>query len=80
MDYKGWYDIDSPEREFRRLEGVRFCGAMGPPGNGRNSISSRYIRHFNVMYIEPYEKDSLNSIFSKIMDWLFVSKSQPPFG
>lgn len=79
MDYNGWYNIMSPEREFTRIEGVRFMGAMGPPGNGRNSISSRYIRHFNVLYIEPYSNDSLKFIFSTIMDWMFAAKSNPPF-
>jgi dynein heavy chain len=52
---------------------------MGPPTGGRNSISSRYIRHFVVMYIEPYEDESLKYIFSTIMDWLFASKNQPAF-
>lgn len=79
MDYNGWYNINSPEREFTKIEGVRFIGAMGPPGNGRNSISSRYIRHFNVLYIEPYSRDSLKNIFVTIMDWLFLSKNNPPF-
>ena len=79
MDYQGWYDIDTPEREFRKLVNVRFAGAMGPPGNGRNSISNRYIRHFNVLYIQPYKDETLKTIFSTIMDWLFASKSNPPF-
>jgi dynein heavy chain len=79
MDYGGWYDIDTPEREFRRLTNVRFAGAMGPPGDGRNSISARYIRHFNTLYIEPYSDDSLKFIFSTVMDWLFLAKNNPPF-
>jgi dynein heavy chain len=79
MDYGGWYDIDDPERNFRKLINVRFTGAMGPPGNGRNSISSRYIRHFNTLYIEPYKEESLKYIFSTIMDWLFQNKSTPPY-
>lgn len=79
MDYGGWYDIDTPERDFRKLINVRFAGAMGPPGDGRNSISSRYIRHFNVLYIEPYKDDSLKYIFSTVMDWLFVAKASPPY-
>jgi len=79
MDYQGWYDIDSPEREFRKIVNVGFAGAMGPPGDGRNSISSRYIRHFNVLYIEPFSEDSLKYIFATVMDWLFISKSNPPF-
>ena len=77
MDYQGWYDIDDPERNFRKLVNVRFGGAMGPPGNGRNSISSRYIRHFNVLYIEPYSDESLRYIFTTVMDWLFVAKNTP---
>jgi len=77
MDYKGWYDIDDPERPFRKLDNVRFIGAMGPPTGGRNSISNRYIRHFNVVYIEPYDDTSLCNIFSTIMDWLFASSQAP---
>ena len=79
MDYSGWYDIDDPERSFRKLTNVRFSGAMGPPGNGRNSISSRYIRHFNVLYIEPYSGESLRYIFNTVMDWLFLFNTPVPW-
>jgi dynein heavy chain len=79
MDYGGWYDINIPERDFRKLINVRFAAAMGPPGDGRNSISSRYIRHFNVIYVEPYSEDSLKNIFSTVMDWVFASKNVPPY-
>lgn len=79
MDYQGWYDIDQPEKEFRKLVQVRFIGAMAPPGGGK-SISSRYIRHFNVLYVEPYSDDSLKFIFSTIMDWFFATKANPSFG
>lgn len=79
MDYQGWYDIDMPTRDFRKLVSVRFVTAMGPPGNGRNSISNRYTRHFNVLYVEPYNDESLKSIFQTIMTWLFQAKSVPPF-
>lgn len=74
MDYGGWYDIENPEKEFRALINCRFITAMG-----RNTISSRYIRHFNTIYCEPYSSDSLSQIFSTIMDWLFASKSNPAF-
>ena len=65
MDYSGWYDIDTPEKEFRVVRDVKFAAAMGPPGGGRNSISPRYVRHFNVIYIEPYSEESMNYIFNK---------------
>lgn len=79
MDYQGWYDIDTPEREFRSLVNVRFAAAMGPPGDGRNSVSNRYIRHFNTVYVEPFADESLKYIFTTVMEWLFASKPTPAF-
>jgi dynein heavy chain len=78
MDYGGWYDIAQPEKEFRQLIKVRFCAAMGPPNEGK-TISNRYIRHFNVVYCEPYSETSLHGIFVTVMDWLFAAKATPPF-
>jgi len=78
MDYKGWYDLDK-EKEFRQIQGIKFVTAMGPPTGGRNNITPRYVRHFNVVYIEPYAPESLNYIFSNVMEWFFLNNSQPAF-
>jgi dynein heavy chain len=72
MDYGGWYEIDTNEKEFRTITAVKFVTAMGPPGGGRNHISPRYVRHFNVIYIEPYSQESMNYIFNNVMDWFFL--------
>lgn len=79
MDYGGWYDIDTNEKDFRFLQSIRFVTAMGPPGGGRNSITARYVRHFNVIYVEPYSQESLNYIFSNIMEWFFLTNSNPSY-
>jgi dynein heavy chain len=58
MDYGGWYEIVGNEKLFRALASVRFVGAIGPPGAGRNHITDRYVRHFNTVYVEPYSNAS----------------------
>jgi dynein heavy chain len=52
---------------------------MGPPGDGRNSVSSRYIRHFNVLYVEPFSEDSLKFIFATVMDWMYAANVNPVY-
>ena len=79
MDYGGWYDIDTPEKEFRVVQSIKFITAMGPPGGGRNHITARYVRHFNVIYIEPYSQESLNYIFTNVMEWFFLTNSNPSY-
>lgn len=51
MDLGGWYDLDT--KEWKYLEDIIFTVAMGPPSQGRNSITKRCSRHFNVLYSEP---------------------------
>lgn len=53
---------------------------MGPPGGGRNSITNRYVRHFNIVYVEPYSDNSLNAIFVNVMEWMFKSAGKFPYG
>lgn len=54
----------SVEKDFKKVVDIRFVVAMGPPGGGRNHITARYVRHFNVIYVEPYDRQSLNYIFT----------------
>jgi dynein heavy chain, axonemal len=79
MDYGGWYDFGTPDRDFRATRNVRFCAAMGPPGGGRASITNRYVRHFNIVYVEPYSVGSMNAIYGSIMDWMFRSAQKQSY-
>lgn len=78
MDYGGWYDIGA-EKEFRTIQDVKFCAAMGPPGISGNPISNRYVRHYTILYIEPYSALSQQQIFSNVMDWMFNRESKVPW-
>lgn len=44
---------------------------MGPPGGGRNDITSRFVRHLNVMGIDVFEDETLSYVFSSIINWQF---------
>ena len=52
---------------------------MQPPG-GQKTITNRYVRHYNVIYVEPYSDDSLKTIFNNIMDWMFLSQTKFTYG
>ncbi len=69
MDYGGWYDIDTPDKRFKSIEDISFLGAMAPPSAGRQAISTRYLRHYNVIYLEPKDGKTLKGMFKSIVDW-----------
>jgi dynein heavy chain len=67
MDHEGWYD--RKENSFRKLVDLSFICAMGPPGGGRNPITPRYMRHFNIIAFTPFDDPSMQRIFQTIFDW-----------
>lgn len=42
---------------------------MGPPGGGRNLITSRFIRHFMIISMQENDEKSLQRIFGTLMKW-----------
>ena len=69
MDYKGWYDRKT--REFYNVVDIMFASAMGPPGGGRNRVSNRFLRHFNIVSIPDIDDDNMKLIFVAILDSFF---------
>lgn len=66
MDHGGWYDR---QNTFRKMDDCQFIAAMGPPGGGRNHITSRYARHFSLISITDFDDSTLRRIFSTILTW-----------
>jgi len=48
-----------------------FVGAMGPPGGGRNDISSRFMRHLQIVSIDDFDENTMLRIFYAISEWHF---------
>jgi dynein heavy chain len=72
MDHAGWYDLEDMS-QFRKMQDVQFVAAQGPPTGGRSAVTPRYLHHFNLIEIAPFEDVTLSQIFTTIMDW-FVQK------
>ena len=69
MDHAGWYN--RKENVYQQLVDIQFIGAMAPPGGGRTQITQRYMRHFNVFNFLPFSNESLEHVFSIIINWFF---------
>eukprot|EP00820_Chromera_velia_P013184 Cvel_23772.t1-p1 / transcript=Cvel_23772.t1 / gene=Cvel_23772 / organism=Chromera_velia_CCMP2878 / gene_product=Dynein heavy chain 7, axonemal, putative / transcript_product=Dynein heavy chain 7, axonemal, putative / location=Cvel_scaffold2493:30-23749(-) / protein_length=3778 / sequence_SO=supercontig / SO=protein_coding / is_pseudo=false len=69
MASRGWYDRKTCE--FRELVDLQFIACMGPPGGGRNHISMRYTRNYNLIFLTPFDNESLTRIFVTVMKWYF---------
>ncbi|GMH41668.1 hypothetical protein BSKO_09578 [Bryopsis sp. KO-2023] len=62
---------------FRKMEDCQFVCAMGPPGGGRNPVTQRYSRHFNMVSIVDFDNATLTQIFTSIIDWFMKKEAFP---
>ncbi|KAI9224756.1 dynein heavy chain and region D6 of dynein motor-domain-containing protein [Blastocladiella britannica] len=69
FDHGNWYD----RKDTSRLEliDLQFVAAMGPPGGGRNQITTRFARHFQQIGINSFDQATMQQIFSAILSWHF---------
>jgi len=49
LDQGGWYDRQDNKHPFRNLVDTMLISAMGPPGGGRQFITPRMQRWFNLI-------------------------------
>eukprot|EP01107_Rhizomastix_libera_P011726 TRINITY_DN2935_c0_g1_i3.p1 TRINITY_DN2935_c0_g1~~TRINITY_DN2935_c0_g1_i3.p1 ORF type:complete len:3350 (-),score=861.62 TRINITY_DN2935_c0_g1_i3:62-10111(-) len=70
LDHRGWYDrkaLQAGNPPFKEIIDVQFVCAMGPPGGGRNPITARFTRHFNLISFTQLQTETLQHIFSTIL-------------
>jgi len=69
IDNGGWYDLK--EKSWRSIVSTSLVSAMGPPGGGRNFVTPRLLRHFNLFCFPEFDDNTLRRIFSTIVHWHF---------
>ena len=66
MDRRGLYDRDT--LEWKKVEDTTLIAAGARPGGGRNELTLRFTRHFNVFNIPEGSRVTLQRIFGCILN------------
>ncbi|XP_063065421.1 dynein axonemal heavy chain 12 [Engraulis encrasicolus] len=75
FDHGNWYDLKDTTKIT--LVDLQLISAMGPPGGGRNAVTSRFTRHFNICSINVFSDDTMLHIFSKIVAFYLRNNEFP---
>ncbi|KAI9363382.1 dynein heavy chain and region D6 of dynein motor-domain-containing protein [Zopfochytrium polystomum] len=66
IDFGGFYDRE--KLTWKAVQDIELVACCAPPGGGRNNVTPRFIRHFNLLSIPVPSEISLAKIFRSIMD------------
>lgn len=72
IDQGGYYDVD--KLFFKHVMDTKFVSCCAPPSGGRNPVSPRLFRHFNMLWVPDLSAQSMKQIFSQILKGYLTMK------
>ncbi|XP_076022383.1 dynein axonemal heavy chain 12 [Genypterus blacodes] len=76
IDHGNWYDLKDTSRIS--LADIQLVSAMGPPGGGRNAVTPRFLRHFNIFCVNAFSDETMVHIFSNVVAFYLKNNDFPP--
>jgi dynein heavy chain len=77
VDNGGWYGVKEVGMPWQQVVDVTLVAAMGPAGGGRNIVTPRLLRHFNLLCFQDFDDQTLTHIFTSIMEWKLAAEFSP---
>jgi dynein heavy chain len=75
MEAGGFYFLDKDKRgDFKSIEGLKYLGAMGHPGGGKNDIPPRLKSKFMCVNMVPPLTSSVQTVYGSILKASFTTK------
>ncbi|XP_078409866.1 dynein axonemal heavy chain 3-like [Cetorhinus maximus] len=69
IDHGYWFD--RKDTSILPVRGMSIVAAMAPPGGGRQAVTPRCLRHFNIIAIDAFSEETMKTIFQPVVDWHF---------
>ncbi|XP_038666815.1 dynein heavy chain 3, axonemal-like [Scyliorhinus canicula] len=69
IDHGYWFD--RKDTSILPLHGMSIVAAMAPPDGGRQAVTPRCLRHFNIIAIDAFSEETMKTIFQPMVDWHF---------
>uniref|UniRef100_UPI00398E963E dynein axonemal heavy chain 3-like n=1 Tax=Pristiophorus japonicus TaxID=55135 RepID=UPI00398E963E len=69
IDHGYWFD--RKDSSILRVHNMSIVAAMAPPGGGRQAVTPRCLRHFNIISMDAFSEETMKTIFQPVVDWHF---------